>query len=91
MFDLNPLEVLNKRSLSHIPPHFAKFKIDDSGFFQSNSLENWVKIKLKGRYAIARQPSLDKDGHLKSATFVAFEDQKELTYFMLACPYLRRN
>jgi len=91
MFDLNPLEVLSKRSLSHIPPHFAKFKIDDSRFFQSSSLENWVKIKLKGRYAIARQPSLDKDGHLKSATFVAFEDQKELTYFMLACPYLRRN
>ena len=91
MFDLNPLEVLNKRSLSHIPPHFAKFKIDDSGYLQSSSLENWVKIKLKGRYAIARQPSLDKDGHLKSATFVAFEDQKELTYFMLACPYLRRN
>jgi hypothetical protein len=91
MFDLNPLEVLNKRSLSHIPPHFAKFKIDDSGYLQSSSLENWVKIKLKGRYAIARQPSLDKDGHLKTATFVAFEDQKELTYFMLACPHLRRN
>ena len=49
MFDLNPLEVLNKRSLSHIPPHFAKFKIDDSGYLQSSSLENWVKIKLKGR------------------------------------------
>ncbi len=91
MFDLNPLEVLNKRSVSHIPPHFAKFKIDDQGLFQHSSLENWVKAKLKGRYAISKQPTIDKDGHLKTATFVAFEDQKELTYFMLACPYLRRN
>jgi hypothetical protein len=92
MFDLNPLEVLNKRSLSHIPPHFAKFKIDDKGFgFGSDSLENWIRIRLKGRYAIAKQPTIDKDEHLKTATFVAFEDQKELTYFMLACPHLRRN
>ena len=59
--------------------------------FQHGSLENWVKGKLQGRYAIAKQPCIDKDGHLKTATFVAFEDQKELTYFMLACPYLRRN
>jgi len=92
MFDLNPLEVLNKRSLSHIPPHFAKFKIDDRGFgFGGDNLENWIRTRLKGRYAIAKQPTIDKDGHLKTATFVAFEDQKELTYFMLACPHLRRN
>jgi hypothetical protein len=92
MFDLNPLEVLNKRSLSHIPPHFAKFKIDDRGAsFGSDSLENWIRNRLKGRYAIAKQPTIDKDEHLKTATFVAFEDQKELTYFMLACPHLRRN
>ena len=92
MFDLNPLEVLNKRSLSHIPPHFAKFKIDDRGVsFGSDSLENWIRNRLKGRYAIAKQPTIDKDEHLKTATFVAFEDQKELTYFMLACPHLRRN
>jgi hypothetical protein len=93
MFDLNPLEVLNKRSLSHIPPHFAKFKIDESGHFlsQTGIIESWVRTRLRGRYSIAKLPSIDKDGHLKTATFVAFEDQKELTYFMLACPHLRRN
>jgi hypothetical protein len=36
-------------------------------------------------------PHVDQEGKLKSATFVAFEDHKELTYFMLACPHLRRN
>ena len=93
MFDLNPLEVLNKRSLSHIPPHFAKFKIEDGNRFlvSTNTMESWVRARLRGRYAIAKLPSIDNDGHLKTATFVAFEDQKELTYFMLACPHLRRN
>lgn len=90
MFDLNPLEVLNKRSLTNIPPHFSKVKINDHELGFGN-LESWVRTKLKGRYAIAKVPSIDKDGHLKTATFVAFEDQKELTYFMLACPHLRRN
>jgi hypothetical protein len=90
MFDLNPLEVLNKRSLSHIPPHFAKIRLSETEM-NFGILENWVRARLKGRYAIARTPSIDKDGHLKAATFVAFEDQKELTYFMLACPHLRRN
>jgi hypothetical protein len=90
MFDLNPLEVLHKRSLTHIPPHFVKTKVNTNelGF---GSLEQWVRTRLKGRYAISQMPSIDNEGHLKTATFVAFEDQKELTYFMLACPHLRRN
>ena len=54
-------------------------------------MEEWVKIKLKGRYCIVKQPSIDSSGSLKSAHFIGFEDQKELTYFMLACPMLRRN
>lgn len=90
MFDLNPLDVLNKRSLSFIPPHFAKFKLQDSMFGGTNSIDSWIKNKLKGRYAICKHPSIDNEGHLKSNLFVAFEDQKELTYFMLACPHLRR-
>lgn len=90
MFDLNPLDVLGKRSLNFIPPHFAKLKINEME--KSNGdLERWIKSKLKGRYALAQVPALDTDQHLKKATFIAFEDQKELTYFMLACPYLRRT
>ena len=59
--------------------------------YSRSLIQEWIKNKLKGRYAIARAPSLDNDGNLKTVTFVAFEDQKELTYFMLACPHLRRN
>jgi hypothetical protein len=90
MFDLNPLEVLQKRTVSSIPPHFVKTKLNQHEIV-FNGIESWIKSKLKGRYAISAIPSIDKDGHLKTATFVAFEDQKELTYFMLACPHLRRN
>ncbi len=90
MFDLNPLDVLNKRTLSFVPPHFAKFKLSEDAW-NHGQIESWIKSKLKGRYVVAKLPSIGKEGQLKAATFVAFEDQKELTYFMLACPHLRRN
>lgn len=90
MFDLNPLDVLKKREVKTLPPHFGKIKISDTELFDG-TIGTWVKSKLKGRYCIVRAPSIDQSGNLKSATFIAFEDHKELTYFMLACPHLRRN
>jgi hypothetical protein len=90
MFDINPIEVLNQRELSTLPPHFAKVKVADADLFD-NKIKNWIKAKLKGRYCIVKSPAIDSSGNLKSSTFAAFEDQKELTYFMLACPHLRRN
>jgi hypothetical protein len=89
MFDLNPLDVLKQRKLTIVPAHFKKIVVTDSELFEG--IEDWVKKKLKGRYFIARQPSIDKNGSLRSTNFIGFEDQKELTYFMLACPLLRRN
>ena len=89
MFELNPIDVLKQRKLSTIPPHFKKVKISEGDVFQG--LEDWVKVKLKGRYCIAKQPSIDSSGNLKSNLILGLEDSKELTYFMLACPYLRRN
>lgn len=89
MFDLNPIDVLKQRKLKTIPPHFSKMRISETEIFEG--LEDWVKIRLKGRYYIAKKPSIDNIGNLKSTFFIGFEDQKELTYFMLACPHLRRN
>lgn len=89
MFDLNPLDVLKQRKLKTLPPHFSKIKVSETELFEG--LEEWIRIKLKGRYCLVRIPNIDNGGSLKSTTVVGFEDQKELTYFMLACPILRRS
>jgi len=89
MFDLNPLDVLKQRKLKTLPPHFSKIKVSESEIF--DGLEDWIRTKLKGRYCLVRYPNIDSSGSLKSTTVVGFEDQKELTYFMLACPILRRS
>ncbi len=90
MFEYNPLDVLDKRAVNFMPPHFSKIKVGDVSFMEQE-LEHWIRNKLRGRYFISRAPTIGSDDKLKSAVFVGFEDQKELTYFMLACPHLRRN
>jgi len=90
MFDLNPIDVLNQREMKVLPPHYSKIQISD-GDLLDGKIKNWVRTRLQGRFCMLRTPSIDQNGNLKSSTFLAFEDHKELTYFVLACPYLRRN
>jgi hypothetical protein len=91
MFDLNPLNILNHRQLDILPPHFSKVKVADEAVLFDSSLVNWINTRLKNRFCIVKHPSINSNGQLKLATFVGFEDQKELTYFMLACPHFRRK
>jgi hypothetical protein len=90
MYDLNPLDVLKQREVKTLPPHFIKCKLSDALFIEAD-VRRWVRSKLKGRFCIVDTPAISDKGQLVSATVIGFEDQKELTYFMLACPYMRRN
>jgi len=90
MLELNPLDVLNKRKLEYLPFHFSKVKVSDNDRYDYK-MEDWIKSKLNGRYSIGQYPAVDTDNKFKVSTYVAFEEQKELTYFMLACPFLRRT
>lgn len=88
--ELNPIDVLKRRELKILPPHFLKIKLTDSISY-IDEVQCWVKSRLKGRYCIIQTPLVNASGKIQSTTVVAFEDQKELTYFVLACPHLRRN
>lgn len=90
MFDLNPIDVLKKREMKVPPLHFKKIKVLDSELYDGN-IKDWIVTKLKGRFYIGRIPNIDQDNKLKSSTFIGLEEEKEMTYFLLACPYLRRN
>lgn len=88
MIEFNPLNILDERKLDRIPPHFSKIRIND--FEVSSAMENWIMGKCKGRYAFGKDISADDSNRSRSSNYVGFEDEKELTFFMLACPYLRR-
>ena len=57
MIEYNPLEILKKRSLQVMPPHFGKIKLEAVDFF-THEVENWIRIKLKGRYAVVKFSSI---------------------------------
>jgi len=90
MIEINALDVLNRRKVDYIPNHFSRMKVNDS---EANIVETefWIKNKLRGRYFLLKIPAISHDGKLKNNTVVGFENHKELTYFMLACPHLRRT
>ncbi len=91
MITVNPLNILKKRELSTMPPHFAKTKCAVEGLFDiEKDMRNWILTKLHGRFSIVKLPAIGQDSKIKSIKYVGFEDHKELTYFMLACPYIRR-
>ena len=86
--DLNPLSVLKERQLKRMPIHFSKTKIGKD-LFLDDSLWRWIESKLKGRYCVSQLPTIE-DNKTTISTFVGFEEEKELTYFLLAYPKLRR-
>lgn len=86
--DLNAIDVLNKRQTLFLPVHFSSTAIND---FDTDRVRQWVKSKLRGRFCITKLPKIKSNDKLGVTTVVAFEDEKELTYFMLACPYARRT
>lgn len=89
MIDINPLNIFGVRKVHYNPPHFAKVKISDFEL-HDKKIEQWIEKKLQSRYFISKLPTII-DNSLRSQTYIGFEDHSELSYFLLSCPYLRRN
>lgn len=80
MFELNPLNVLKIREVRFVPKHFSQI---DCAFTFDYDVKQWIVANLKGRFAILKKQ--------QAILTIAFEEPKELTFFSLACPHIRRN
>jgi len=85
MLDISPLSILKRRRLQWAPKTFHMFDLGNNEYLWDTTVSDWIDYKLKGRYCLVHL-----EGSTGTSTFVGFEDEKELTYFMLACPYTRR-
>lgn len=87
----NTLDLLNERQMEYLPPHFATLQLDDKIMFSHREqISNWIRAKLQGRYTLSKSIGLSSDQKMKTSFVVGFEKPNELTYFIIACPYLRR-
>ena len=85
---INPLNVFEARQVKSAPPHFEyvnlpmKYNLEDS-------LVKWINNNLKHRFYIGANVQLNDENKLSQVLTVGFEEAKDMSYFMLACPHLK--
>jgi len=76
------------RQVDILPSHFEvvttkmRYNINDS-------MANWIKRHLKGRFYLGSGVDVDSSGQIETVIKIGFEDPKEASYFSLACPHLK--
>jgi hypothetical protein len=79
----NALELFKVRKTDYPLKHF-EYTVIPKTYNLEQSLQNWIKDNSKGRYYIGTVR--DKQGQ---SLKIGFENKKELSYFILACPLLK--
>lgn len=85
--DPNPLNFYKLRRLKLLPRHFDFITVELTYNIESGFV-NWIEENLKSRYYIGKSFSIDKS-QIGAVLKIGFEDPKELSYFVLACPHLK--
>ena len=84
----NPLNVFEVRQVKSAPPHFEYVNLPMK-YNLEESLVKWIKQNLKHRFYAGKNVTLDEDNKLIQVLTVGFEETKDMSYFMLACPHLK--
>lgn len=81
----NPLNYFGLRRVEFACPHFAYTSIDDFKPTITRDLDTWIKYNLNGRYYIGQDLALDHNNTIIYITLIGFEQEKELSFFKIAC------
>lgn len=87
---INPLGILGMRRVDFCPPHFSTTNLPKI-YNIEKAISEWIDDNLNGRYFIGSNIVLDEKDSMKIVYTVGFEENKELSFFMLACPFLKYN
>ena len=85
----NPLNFFGVRRANTAVPHYEYITLPYT-YNIEDSLNKWVLKNLKGRYFLNKTAGVStQTGKVETLIKVGFEDSKEMSYFMLACPLLK--
>lgn len=84
----NPLNVFKVRQVKSAPPHFDYINIPLTYNLES-SITKWIKKNCKNRFYLSRNVVLDNQRKIVNVVTIGFEENKDMSYFMLACPHLK--
>lgn len=84
----NPLNLLDLRRVRFPARHFHYTTVTRFNPNRSMSIDDWIYQNLNGRYYVGQTIVLDNTNTISYATKIGFEEEKELSFFLLACPDL---
>jgi len=86
--DPNPLNVLEVRRIKNAPLHFEYLTIPLT-YNIEQSIIKWIMQNLNGRFYVGTSVDIDKANKITYVLKIGFEESKEASYFILACPILK--
>ena len=84
---INPLNVLGCREVADPPPHFHYLHIDLK-YNIVNPVKQWIYENLRNRFYLGECLQL-ADNQFVVKIKVGFEEPKDASFFLLACPLLK--
>lgn len=84
---VNALNVLDLRKVSFPAHHFHYTSISKYSPIHYKNLDQWIYSNLNSRYYIGQAVDI-VDNTIVFVTKIGFEQEKELSFFKLACPHL---
>jgi len=88
MIKPNPLNLFDLRRTELPPPYFDYVSVDFT-YNLDNAIVHWIEKNLKGRFFVGRTSGIDSSNKVEQVLKIGFEEPKELSMFMLACPHLK--
>ena len=84
----NPLNYFSLRKVDFPAFHFHYTLLSKSNFGYMKNIDQWIYNNLNGRYYIGQALDLADTNSIIYVTKVGFEQEKELSFFRIACPLL---
>ena len=74
-----------------VPAPYFQYILLPTRYNLEQSLVKWIELNLKSRFYVGKTITVSNTNSIENMTKVGFEEAKELSYFTLACPYLKYN
>lgn len=80
----NPLNLLGLRRVRFPARHFHYTVLSKFNPNRSMNVDDWIYQNLNGRYYVGQTVIVDNTNTISYATKVGFEEEKELSFFLLS-------
>lgn len=84
----NPLNVFGVRQVKMAPSHFEYVNLPLTYNIEA-TIVKWINQNLKNRFYIGKNVTINEENKLTQVLTIGFEETKDMSFFILACPHLK--